>query len=127
MHHRMELVCEFGSSVDYQLVQQSAVKGLPRALIFETSIKSSQHPEFYLDHDHEPKAVKTDLYIKKRVVSNSILKSKVGTKGNLFNLSRKDFKRELSLALSKKLKWRKKDPYDLLSESILNMDAVEVA
>ena len=90
------LLDEFGSSVDYQLVQQSAVKGLPRALIFETSIKSSQHPEFYLDHDHEPKAVKTDLYIQKRVVSNSILKSKVGTKGNLFNLSRKDSKDENS-------------------------------
>ncbi len=83
------LLDAFDSSIDYQLVQQSAVKGSPRALIFETSIKTGQHPEFYLDHNREPKAVRTDLRCKKREISNSILKSNVGTKGNLFNLNRK--------------------------------------
>ena len=63
------LLDAFDSSIDYQLVQQSAVKGSPRALIFETSIKSGQHPEFYLDHNREPKAVRTDLSCKKREIS----------------------------------------------------------
>ena len=81
------LLDELGSSIDYQLVQQSAVKGPARALIFETSIKSGQPKEFYLDHEHEPKEVKTDISCKKKEISNSILTSKIGTEGNFFNLN----------------------------------------
>ena len=81
------LLDELGSSIDYQLVQQSAVKGPARALIFETSIKSGQPKEFYLDHEHEPKEVKTDISCKNKEISNSILTSKIGTEGNFFNLN----------------------------------------
>ena len=81
------LLNELGSSIDYQLVQQSAVKGSARALIFETSIKSGQPKEFYLDHEHEPKEVKTDISCKNKEISNSILTSKIGTEGNFFNLN----------------------------------------
>ena len=81
------LLDELGSSIDYQLVQQSAVKGSARALIFETSIKSGQPKEFYLDHEHEPKEVKTDISCKNKEISNSILTSKIGTEGNFFNLN----------------------------------------
>ena len=81
------LLDELGSSIDYQLVQQSAVKGSARALIFETSIKSSQPKEFYLDHEHDPKEVKTDISCKNKEISNSILTSKIGTEGNFFNLN----------------------------------------
>ena len=81
------LLDELGSSIDYQLVQQSAVKGSARALIFETSIKSGQSKEFYLDHEHEPKEVKTDISCKNKEISNSILTSKIGTEGNFFNLN----------------------------------------
>ena len=81
------LLDELGSSIDYQLVQQSAVKGAARALIFETSIKSSQPKEYYLDHEHEPKEVKTDISCKNKEISNSILTSKIGTEGNFFNLN----------------------------------------
>ena len=81
------LLDELDSSIDYQLVQQSAVKGSARALIFETSIKSGQSKEFYLDHEHEPKEVKTDISCKNKEISNSILTSKIGTEGNFFNLN----------------------------------------
>jgi len=81
------LLDELGSSIDYQLVQQSAVKGSARALIFETSIKSGQAKEFYLDQEHEPKEVKTDISCKNKEISNSILTSKIGTEGNFFNLN----------------------------------------
>lgn len=81
------LLDELDSSIDYQLVQQSAVKGSARALIFETSIKSGQPKEFYLDHEHEPKEVKTDISCKNKEISNSILTSKIGTEGNFFNLN----------------------------------------
>ena len=81
------LLDALGSSIDYQLVQQSAVKGSARALIFETSIKSGQPKEFYLDHEHEPKEVKTDISCKNKEISNSILTSKIGTEGNFFNLN----------------------------------------